>query len=107
MQEERSGSSSDSVYKSNCPYLLLLDFMRSQFKTRPTSGNIKKKCESKEEQTGNTFLEEPTGNYENVVIEKNISDISTDDLNKTQSNEESNDGGNVRVTSGPEGPSSS
>lgn len=107
MQEERSGSSSDSVYKSNWPYFLLLHFMRSQFKTRPTSGNIKKTCESTEEQTENTCLEEPTGNYENIVIEENINDISTDDLNKTQRNEESNDGGNVSATAGPEGPSSS
>lgn len=58
MQDERSGSSADSIYKSNWPYFLLLDFLRSQFKTRPTSGNLKKKAKT------STLEDLSTGNME-------------------------------------------
>ncbi|XP_046662762.1 uncharacterized protein LOC124355643 [Homalodisca vitripennis] len=58
MQEERSGSSADSVHKSNWPYFLMLDFLRTQFKTRPTSGNLMKKQKTNVDQSVATICDD-------------------------------------------------
>lgn len=91
MQEERSGSGAESLYKSSWPYFLMLDFLRSQFKTRPTSGNIKKKCENLEEQTTDT-------NFEEANLEENTNDISLDYPSELQITEGGNDVGNVSTS---------
>ncbi|XP_046685246.1 uncharacterized protein LOC124370985 [Homalodisca vitripennis] len=75
MQEERSGSSADTIYKSNWPYFMLLDFLRSQFKTRPTSGNLKEKikpnkCLDSAATEGVPMASDENFDFENSQIEE-------------------------------------
>ncbi|KAG8262361.1 hypothetical protein J6590_050976 [Homalodisca vitripennis] len=110
MQEERSGSSADSVHKSNWPYFLMLDFLRTQFKTRPTSGNLMKKQKTNEDQSVATICDDLSVSKHQLHVENTdemyAERFSTqDDIDINENGKRLNTDGNVSGKS-PECPSS-
>ncbi|XP_046685249.1 uncharacterized protein LOC124370988 [Homalodisca vitripennis] len=110
MQEERSGSSADSVHKSNWPYFLMLDFLRTQFKTSPTSGNLMKKQKTNEDQSVATICDDLSVSKHQLHVENTdemyAERFSTqDDIDINENGKRLNTDGNVSGKS-PECPSS-